>query len=74
MDDFWHQVARFVFKVYSFLKYYATDGLAVATLKIYNSGLDRLYATHFLTLLHPSLGFDPYFGNHWAISTYQSLC
>jgi len=22
----------------------------------------------------PSLGFDPYFGNHWAISTYQTLC
>jgi len=36
----------------------------VSTLKIYNSGFDRLYATNFLTLLHRSLGFDPYFGNH----------
>jgi len=36
--------------------------------------LDRLCATHFLTLLHPSLGFDSYFGNHWARSTNQPLC
>jgi len=37
---------------------------AVATLKIYNPGLDRLSATHFLTLRYPYLGFDPYFVNH----------
>ena len=28
----------------------------------------------FLTLLHPSLGFDPYFGNQWARSTNQPWC
>jgi len=39
---------------------------AVVTLKKYIGGLDRLCATTFLTLLHPSLGFYPYFGNHWA--------
>ena len=60
--------------IYSFVKYYATDRQAVTTLKMYNSGFDRLYATHFLTLHHPSIGFDPYFGNHWARSTYQPLC
>jgi len=75
VGDFWHQVARFVSNGSSLLfKYYATDRPAVATLKIYISGFDRLCATHFLTLLHPSLGFDPYIGDHWAISTYQTLC
>jgi len=61
-------------EIYSFLKYYATDRQAVSTLKIYNSGFDRLCATNCLTFLHPSLGFDPYFGNHWTRSTYQPLC
>jgi len=60
--------------IYSFLKYYATDRQAVATLKIYNSGFVRLCATHILNLLHPSLDFDPYFGSHWARSTNQPLC
>jgi len=32
--------------------------------KIHNSVLDRLGATHFLTLREPCLGPDPYFGNH----------
>jgi len=41
--------------IYSFLKYlrYDRHRQAVVTLKIYNSGLGRLGATHFLTLLHP---------------------
>jgi len=47
--------------IYSFLKYLGctTDRQrqAVVTLKIDNSGLDRLCATHFL-VLHPSWGFD----------------
>jgi len=47
--------------IYSFLKYLRYKH-AVVTLEIYNSSLDRLSATYFLTLLHPSLGFDPYFG------------
>jgi len=34
------------------------------TLKMHNSGLDRLGATQFLTLRNPCLGRDPYFGNH----------
>jgi len=46
----------------------------VVTLKIYIAGLDRLCTTRFLTLLHPSLGYDPYFGNYGATSTYQPLC
>jgi len=46
----------------------------VVTLKIYIAGLDRLCTTRFLTLLHPSLGYDPYFGNYGARSTYQPLC
>jgi len=56
--------------------YYAAskNRQAVITLKIYNSGLDRLCATHFLTLLHTPLGVDPYFWNHWARSTNQPLC
>jgi len=51
----------------SFLNIFATDRQrqAVVTLKIYNPGLDRLGATHFLTLCDPCLGRDPYFGNHW---------
>ena len=58
---------------------YATDRhrQAAATLKmqlIHNPGFDRLYATHFLTLLHPCLTFDPYFGNHWTRSTNRLLC
>jgi len=44
--------------VYSFLKYYATDRPAVATLKIYISGFDRLCATHFW----PFFGF---WSIHW---------
>jgi len=36
----------------------------VVTVKIYNPDLDRLGATHFLTLCGPCLGHDPYFGNH----------
>ena len=77
MDDFWQQVANFVFNVSNvlFLSIYATDsnGEAVVTLKIYNPRLDRLCATNFLTLLHPYVGIDLYFGNHWARSTYQPL-
>jgi len=46
--------------IYSFLNIYATERQAVVTLKIYNAGLDRHCATHFLTLLHPSLGFNSY--------------
>jgi len=38
------------------------------------TSLDRLSAAHLLTLLHPCLGFDPYFGNHWATSTNKLLC
>jgi len=34
-------------------------------LKIHNSVLDGLGATHFFTLRDPFLGGDPYFGNHW---------
>jgi len=75
VDNFWQQVAKFIFIVSNvfFSSIYATDRQAVVTLKIYNSGLDRLGATHFLTLLR-HLGFDPYFGNHWSRSTYQPLC
>ena len=53
-----------------FWSIYATNrqGQAAVTLKIHNSGLDNLGATHFLTLRHPCLGFYPYFGNHWARS------
>jgi len=44
--------------IYSFLKYlHYRQKQAVVTVKIYNPGLDRLGATHFLTLC------DPYFGN-----------
>jgi len=70
---FWQQVSKFVFTLFSSI--YASDRhrQAVVTVKIYNSGLDCLCATHFLTL-HPSLGFDRYFGNHWARSTNQPLC
>jgi len=32
-------------------------------------GLDRLWSTHFLTLLYPCLSFDPYFENHLGRST-----
>jgi len=42
---------------------------AMVTLKIHNSGLDRLCVTHFWpfsTLV--CLGVDQYFGNHWAKS------
>jgi len=42
---------------------------AMVTLKIHNSGLDRLGMAHFLTLCHCYLGFDPYFGSQWARST-----
>jgi len=31
----------------------------------------QVWRDPFLTLLHPSLGFDPYFGNQWARSTNQ---
>jgi len=69
VNGFWQQVAKFVSNVSNLLfsqVNYVTDRQrqAVVTLKIYNSRLDRLCATHFLTLLHPYLGFDPYFGNH----------
>jgi len=78
VDGFWQQDATFVFNVCNLLfsSIYATDRRrqAVVTLKIYNSRLDHLCATHFFTLLHPSLGFDPYFGNHWARLTNQPLC
>ena len=66
--------------IYSFLKcprYVDRHRQAVVTLKIqliHNPGLDHLCATHFLTLLYPSLCFDPHFGNHWAKSTYQPWC
>jgi len=63
---FLRQVAKFVSNV-------SRHRQAVVTLKIYIAGLDRLCATHFLTLLHPSLGFDPYFGNNWVRSTNQPL-
>jgi len=51
----------------------------VVTLKIqliHNSGLDHLCATHISTPLHPSLSFNPYFGNFWARirSINQPLC
>jgi len=46
----------------------------VVTLKIHNSGLDRLGTDHFVTLSHPCLGFDRYFGNHRARSTNPPLC
>jgi len=59
-------------ETYTFSRIYAADRQAVVTFKIYNSGLDRLCATHFFTL-HP-LGLDPQFGNHWARSTNQPLC
>jgi len=41
----------------------------MVTLKIHTSGLDRLGMAHFLTLRHCYVGFDPYFGSHWARST-----
>ena len=42
--------------------------------KILSSSSACCFATYFLTLLHLCLGFDPYFGNHWARSTNQPLC
>jgi len=42
--------------IYSFSCTYVTGGHRQA---VYISGLNRLCATHFLTLLRPSLGFDP---------------
>jgi len=47
---------------------------AVVTLKLHNSGLDRLGIHHFFTLRHCYFGFDPYFGSHWARSTSRLLC
>jgi len=57
-------------EIYSFLKYHCTYILQSGadnqvTSKIHNSALDHLGATHFFTLRDPSLGRDPYFGNHW---------
>jgi len=71
---FWQQVSQFVFNVSNLLF------PQVSTIQTQTSSgnveslqlqLDRLCATHFLTLLHPSLGFDPYFGKVWARSTDQ---
>jgi len=67
MDDFLHklQSSFLMLASYSFSSTYAAGGhrQAVVTLKKYIADLDRLWATKFSTLLHPSLGFDPYFGN-----------
>jgi len=46
---------------------------AKVTLKINNSGLDRLGMVHFLTRRYCYFGFDPYFGSHWARSTSRPL-
>jgi len=52
--------------IYSFLKYlrYTQTQQAVVTSNIYSPGLNRLCATHFLTLCDPCLDRDTYFGNH----------
>jgi len=82
MDDFRQQVAKFVsnvsnllFSQVAYLRNRQTQASS-GNVEKYIAGLDRLCATTFLTLLHPSLGFDPYFGNHWAskYTTVFTLC
>ena len=62
--------------IYSFVKYLLCRQTKARSSYVENthSGLDRLGATHFLTLRHHCLCFDPYFGNHCARSTSPSLC
>jgi len=50
--------------IYSFLKYLRYRQAGV-TLKIYNSDLNRLCGLRD-PFFDSSLGFAPYFGNHWA--------
>jgi len=60
--------------IYSFrknLRYRQTSSGNVENLQL---RLDSLCMTHFLTLLHHTVGFDPYFDNHWTRSTNQPLC
>ena len=74
VDDFWRQVAKFVFNV-SILLFFQVSETSSGNVENLQSGLNRLCATHFLTLLQQtSLGFDPYIGNHGARSTNQPLC
>ena len=58
----WHDGSKLLssLSIYFFSSAYAADRhrQAVVTLNVYNSGLDRLGVTHFLSFR------DPYFGNH----------
>ena len=55
MDDFWQKDAKFVSNISNLLFSQVPKLQAVVTLKIYITGLDRLWATHFLS-------FPPFFG------------
>jgi len=75
MDDYWQQVANFVFNVsnllFSQVLTQQTQTSSGNVENIYSPGLDRLCTIIFLTLRRPCLGFDPYFVNHWVRSTKQ---
>jgi len=65
--------------IYSFLnclRYIQTEKSSVNVENAVNTqtGFGSPLRDSFLTLLHPSLGVDPYFGNHWARSTNQPFC
>jgi len=65
---FLQTVAKFVFCASNLLfSQVSTDRHreTVGTLEIYNPGLNRRGATHFLPLRDSCLGRDPSFGNHW---------
>jgi len=62
--------------IYTFLKYLRNKQTQTSSGNVENLQLrfGSPLRDPFLTLLHSSLGFDPYFGNHWARSTDQPLC
>jgi len=74
---FWQQVAKFVFNVSNLL--FQVSTLQTDADKQWLRGkattpVGSPLCNPFLVLLLPSLGFDPYFGKHWARSINQPLC
>jgi len=77
MDDYWQQVANFVFNVSNLLfSQVLTQQTQTSSGNVENMQLrfGSPRHDHFLTLRRPCLGFDPYFVNHWVRSTKQPLC